>query len=353
MTRILVVFTGGTIGSKRLGSEIDVRDTGSYMLLDAYQAAYPTSTVTFTAIQPLNILSENLSLEHWQTMLQVLAEQDLSHVDGIIITHGSDTLAYSAAMLGLFLQHLTVPVMLVASNYPIDDARANGLRNFAAAVDLIEQHIPNNVYVVYENDEQRMLCYLATRLTQCEPFTDQFAAPYDLVLGEVIEGKLHYAEHSLNPTEQQLKERKPLSYPSFINNGQFSFNRLLYIKPYVGLNYSWIQWNEQTKPAAIVHDLYHSGTACAGDKFEESLVSLVQRAKQDNIPVYLTPIRLLDEAIYASTGDLTAAGAYPVSGLSVEATIAKAHLASLLYPQSVEQQVRFVREQTINFEKHN
>ena len=351
MTQILVVFTGGTIGSKKQGTEIDVRDAGSYVLLDAYQAAYPSSDVVFTPIQPLNILSENLTLDHWQTLLKVMGNLDLTLYDGIIITHGSDTLAYSANMLGLFMQHVKVPVMLVASNYPIGDTRANGLRNLAAAVSLIEQKVPNNVYVVYENDKKQMLCYLATRITQCETFTDQFSSPYELVLGEVIDGQLQYYPHRLNPTEEQLRMREVADVPRFIRNGEVTFNRILYIKPYVGLDYNWISWNETNKPVAIVHDLYHSGTACASERAAESLISLVKRAKEEGIPVFLTPIRALDEAIYASTIELVEAGACKISGLSVEATIAKIHLATLLYT-SVEEQAKFVRENNVNFEKH-
>lgn len=351
MTQILVVFTGGTIGSKKQGTAINVRDNGSYMLLDAYQEAYAVP-VTFTPIQPLNILSENLTPEHWQTILKALADRDLTKYDGVIITHGSDTLAYSANMLGLFLQHVNIPVMIVASNYPIGDKRANGLRNFAAAVSLIQQKIPNNVYVVYENHKQQMNCYLATRITQCEAFTDQFSSPYGLVLGEVKNGKLEYNAHALNPTEADLRDREVKQWPSYIHEADFSFNRVLYIKPYIGIDYSWIQWTADTKPVAIVHDLYHSGTACAGEENMTSLISLVKRAKADRIPVYLSPIRDLNEAIYASTGELVGAGAYPVSGLSIEATLAKVHLSSLLYENNVEKQVSFVQSAEVNFEQH-
>lgn len=350
MTQILVVFTGGTIGSKKQGAAINVRNNGSYMLLDAYQEAY-TAPVTFTPIQPLNILSENLTPEHWQTLLKALADRDLSKYDGVIITHGSDTLAYSANMLGLFLQHVNIPVMIVASNYPIGDKRANGLRNFAAAVSLIEQKVASNVYVVYENNKQQMNCYLATRITQCETFTDQFSSPYGLVLGEVKQGKLEFNAHPLNPTEIELQNRKILQWPSFIQDASFTFNRVLYIKPYIGIDYSWIQWNADTKPVAIVHDLYHSGTACAGEEGVASLISLIERAKADGIPVYLSPIRDLNEAIYASTGLLVEAGAYPVSGLSVEATLAKVHLSSLLY-EEYEKQISFVQTEVVNFEQH-
>ena len=352
MTQILVIFTGGTIGSMKQGENIDVRDAGTYMLLDSYQATY-SSSVSFTAIQPLNILSENLTPNHWQTILKTIAEQDLTQFDGIIITHGSDTLAYSSALLGLFLQHIDLPIMLVASNYTLGHPKANGLRNFAAAVNLIEQRVASNVYVVYEDDKNRMQCYLATRITQCETFTDQFSSPYELVLGEVVDGKLHYFEHQYNPTEEQLRIRKSYELPEHIVSGCFTFNKVLYIKPYVGLDYNWISWDSQNKPVAIVHDLYHSGTACVSEAAAESLVSLVKRAYADQIPVYLTPIRELDEAIYASTGELVNAGAFPISGISVEATIAKVHLASLLFEGNIEQQVKFVQEQTINFERHN
>lgn len=60
----------------------------------------------------------------------------IGNVEGIILTHGSDTIQYTASFLSCIEEFTHIPVMVVCSNYVLTDNRANGLRNFSAAVDL-------------------------------------------------------------------------------------------------------------------------------------------------------------------------------------------------------------------------
>ena len=53
--------------------------------------------------------------------------------DGIIITHGTDTLQYTSAMLGYMFDDVSIPIVLVSSNYVLEDKRANGLINLSKA----------------------------------------------------------------------------------------------------------------------------------------------------------------------------------------------------------------------------
>lgn len=348
MKKILVMFTGGTIGSMRQGEEIDVLSSGSYMILEEYKRQYEC-TVTFETTQPLNILSENMLPEHWVVLAESLHSIDYEQYDGIILTHGSDTLAYTAAMLSYLFAHMPIPLILIASNYPIDDARSNGLRNFANAVSMIEQDTIRGIFSIYEDQNGVSNVYLGSRIMQCESFTDQFRSPYDLTYGRMENGRLVLTIDERNPSLEQLRHPQSSLLEPILKRGGICSD-IVYIKPYPGLRYTYYQWSEAARPKAIVHDLYHSGTACALNNEPYSLIQFISRCKEEGIPVFLCPVKLKSEALYASTGQLVEAGGILTEGISVEALIAKLLLGYSLYGN--EEVVDFVMKRNLYYEFH-
>lgn len=349
MKHIMVAFTGGTIGSIKQGSSVDVNGAGSYMILDLFQQQHQ-STSTFVTMQPLNILSENLVAEQWLELADELRAIDYSAIDAIILTHGSDTLAYSAAMLSYLLSDIPVPLVLIASNYHLRDERANGLRNFYNAVRWIEEGASAGVFVIYENDRGESMLYLGSRIMQCETFTDQFRSPYDLVLGKLNDGVVHPTTAS---SERTLAQISPATnkYVDAIKQLEMLDTDIMYIKPYPGLNYDLYSWSAEHRPAAIVHDLYHSGTANALADGCHSLPRFIARCKADNITVYLCPVKSADEAQYASTTKLVEAGAILVEGIGPEAALTKIMLAYSLCGSEKDAQTFILHEQLF-YEQH-
>jgi L-asparaginase len=348
MKRIMVVFTGGTIGSLKQGHAIDVNSTGSYMIIQQYEELYGEG-VTFHTMQPMNLLSENLHPQQWLELAHSIRSIPQEQYDGIIVTHGSDTLAYSAAMLGYLLSATLVPIVLIASNYPLGDERANGLRNFREATLWIQQQAPAGVFAVYENDRGECRLYLATRMMQCEPFTDQFRSPYELTLGILQDGELLPQIDLRNPETTQLSSVSH-RWVDELSKLKFIVSDILYIKPYPGLNYELYQWGDN-KPRAIVHDLYHSATAYSLPHGEASLPAFITRCKQQGIDVYLTPAKSLDEAQYASTARLLDAGAILLVGIAPEAALTKLMLAHSLLSGSGEI-IAFMKDEELYYELH-
>ncbi|MCR8658884.1 asparaginase [Paenibacillus endoradicis] len=349
MKNIMVVFTGGTIGSMKQGSSIDVNDAGSYMIIDLFQQQY-TSSSTFNTMQPLNILSENLVADQWINLAEQLRAIDYSAIDAIILTHGSDTLAYSAAMLSYLLGDIPVPLILIASNYHLKDERANGLRNFYNAVRWIEEGASPGVFVIYENNQNESILYLGSRIMQCESFTDQFRSPYDIVLGQLEDGVVKTTSVSNRITVSDIR---PAAHPYLDQIQQLDklVTDILYVKPYPGLNYELYSWPSNRRPTAILHDLYHSGTACALTEGPYSLPQFIARCKEDNIAVYLCPVKSAEEAQYASTATLIEAGAVLLEKIGMEAALTKLIIAYSLFRS--EQEVKdFMLQEQLYFERH-
>lgn len=138
LPRIALISTGGTIASK-----IDYRTGGVRAALSAAElyASVP-ELARIASIDPevlMSEYSENLKPEHWTAMAEKVAEKvRTKKYSGIIVSHGTDTMHYTAAALSFALQNLPIPVVLVgaqrSSDRPSSDAALNllGATTFAA-----------------------------------------------------------------------------------------------------------------------------------------------------------------------------------------------------------------------------
>lgn len=314
MTRILLVFTGGTIGSQAENGNIDLNPDAGFKLLALFSQQYPDAgQVSFKTLRPLQILSENLHPADWQTLIAAIEAEDMAQFDGIIVTHGTDTLAFSAAALGLYFHQLQQPLLMVSSDLPLDNPNANGIANFIAAVQFIRQQISPGVFVPYQNPGQTLLIHQGTRLSQCLPLSSDFIS---------VQSKpcFSYAEH-------QFRQLLPLAVPPApANRLQASFSaNILLIRPYPGLDYQRFNLHQVD---AVLHDLYHSGTACSASSHGEQhhLTPFIHHCRQQGIRLYLAP-GLYSEEAYSSTRALLHSGAEMIWNLSLESAYAKLLLA--------------------------
>lgn len=147
--KILVIFTGGTIGSRITGGWISPDGNTAYSLISDFKANSSTP-VNFVCREPYFVLSENLSAENLNLLISELKNALSEDFDGIIVTHGTDTLHYSAIAAEISLK-AELPIIFVSANYPIADERSNGRDNFAAAVDFICRKRANGVFIAYKN----------------------------------------------------------------------------------------------------------------------------------------------------------------------------------------------------------
>ncbi|MFD2117515.1 asparaginase [Paenibacillus yanchengensis] len=331
MKRILVIFTGGTIGSKQQEQAIDINEQGTALLLDSYrQQPFYRTDIQLDVAQPLNILSENIDPSHWQLLAEYVQRINQAEYDGIVITHGSDTLAYTASLFSFMFADFTIPLVFTASNYPIPDKRSNGLRNLGGSFDFICSATIPGIFVVYEDNKGEQQVYLGSRIEQCTSFDDQFSSPYRLTFGQIDKGTRQFVPqiHPLNPPLSLLKPQEvPFDRHTVI--AQLT-NRIQYIKPYPGLDYSYYQWGEQ-KPLAIVHDLHHSATACASSVERYSLPKFIARCRQENILVFICPLKDKEIALYSSSVEILDAGAIPLDKITVEAAMMKLIIAGSLH----------------------
>ena len=128
---ISIISTGGTIASSvdyRTGavtSKFEVHEILSLIPGLIHMAQ-------FRSIQLSNILSENMTASIWQEMARAVYQEIQAGAQGIIITHGTDTMAYSAAALSFMLK-TTVPIVFVGSQRSADRPSSDNIMNMLCA----------------------------------------------------------------------------------------------------------------------------------------------------------------------------------------------------------------------------
>lgn len=311
--RIKVIFTGGTIGSFAVGDNISPDDNARFMLLQKYGERTGESVERFATSQPISLLSENAVLDDVLKMAEEIKNSENEDVKGIIMTHGSDTLAFTGAYLGLLLPKIKIPVVLVASNLILTDERANGVDNFISAVKLIDSGVEGNIYIAYKNPEDDFVgIHLGTRLMLPPPYSDSYYSPYQKRFALFKEGKL-----VLENTQIQRGGR------DFDMRGRFC-KKCLFTSPYTGLNYNVYKGADFDY---VLHDLYHSGTANTREGYEENnLIQFAKYCKERGKPIYLCNIKKKD-VNYDSTNKMIKEGITFLYDILPHVALAKLNIA--------------------------
>lgn len=306
MKKILIVHTGGTIGSvpEHDRREVNVAAAKKLLFENFALSASPYAAMADELFEdvkfPYETLSENMTVYKWNKLLAHLNNFDLSSYSGVILLHGTDTLAYTAALLSLYYAASTVPFMLVAGDRPPSDERSNANANFEAAVALVAEGIAPNVYVPYRNADGKMHLHIGSVLLPCHSFHADFSAADDektFLLTEETKKSIMSACVRISQ-----KRREISSLPK-----EISADGLLALMPYVGLDYGAVSLDGVR---AVLHETYHSGTVCVERSLKEedqsydafSFLTLADRLREKALPIFLSSC-VYDGDKYSSTAD--------------------------------------------------
>ncbi len=133
LPEVSLIATGGTIASR-----VDYRTGGVHMLMEPKEIFSTTpelaEIITLRKIlSPFRVGSESMTFKEYKMMAELAAEELNQGASGILITHGTDTLHYSSAMLSFMLQNLRKPVCLVGAQRSPDRGSFDGALNLICA----------------------------------------------------------------------------------------------------------------------------------------------------------------------------------------------------------------------------
>lgn len=155
LPRVAMIATGGTIGSR-----VDYKTGGVHMLMKPEEllANVPEllEIISLERIErPFSLASEDMSPEEWKIIAKHVADALHSGLDGVIITHGTDTLHYTGAALSFMLSNLDKPVALVGGQRSSDRGSFDGALNLICAAHYMKSGIGEVALVMHgsSNDD--------------------------------------------------------------------------------------------------------------------------------------------------------------------------------------------------------
>ena len=252
--RICVIFTGGTIGSDNDGKNISLEGSKRQLLIDKYRAA-EGNEITFDVKNPINMLSENVQLEDLKKLCACLTDTDVSLYDGVIITHGTDSLCFTVNWFSQIFCAVEVPVVFVSALYPLTDSRSNGLKNFTGAVNFIEKGGPRGVYCAFANDGENCKIHLGSRLIYPDEINGFYHSALGVHFAEIEGGNIVYNSSPLLPSVESVQSEERINLPSEL------CDEVMLITMRSLLNFAIYDFSK-IKPRAVIIELSHSGTVC-------------------------------------------------------------------------------------------
>ena len=221
--------------------------------------------IEFDSISPINTLSENMTIDKWNQLISALKKVDFSQYNGVMILHGTDTLHLTAALMGVLMKDLGIPVMMVSAHRILSDPESNGVDNFAKSVSLIKRLNAagmGGVYVVFRNMNGISYVHHATHLEECADYSEEFYSADMIEFDKMME---EWDAVGVDGWSVDITSMNELQ------------DTVLYIRPYVGINYDRINLYGVK---AVLHGMYHSCTVNTEGDGSTSAMSLLKRCNE-------------------------------------------------------------------------
>lgn len=229
--RVDILATGGTIASY-----VDYRTGAVHPVTRPEELASAVPEIVHVADVRTSIVfsmfSEDLQPEHWQKLAAEVKRSFDGGARGVVVTHGTDTMQFTAAALSFFLHDLPGPVVLVGAQRSSDRPSSDASLNLHAAVTVAAQADLGEVVVVMHEgtSDTRALIHRGTRVRKMHTSRrDAFQSINALPLGHV-DVKPSEGEPRVTLTEPH---RKPAAGPVRVDDAMNE--RVAMIQSYPGL----------------------------------------------------------------------------------------------------------------------
>lgn len=321
LPNIALISTGGTIASK-----IDYRTGGVHSALSASDlyASIP-ELGKYASIDPeviLNEYSENLNPEHWTFIANKVAEKVRSRTyRGIIISHGTDTMHYTAGALSFALQNLPIPVVLVGAQRSSDRPSSDAALNLIGATVFCIKSSYSGVFVAMHAgpSDDSIACHVGTRVrknhtSRRDAFESIDIEPVALIKGDHIEMQSHEQSqvklHPRNNTSTNFLVRPAFDRRVILIKYHPGFDPRLLSHLTTGLDYK----------ALVIEGtgLGHISKQC---------IPQIRRIIDSGIPVFMTSQCIWGRTrmtVYDTGRDLLKIGVIPLSDMLPETALVKA-----------------------------
>lgn len=316
LPKVALISTGGTIASK-----IDYRTGGVRAALSAAELYSSVPEIASIAWIDPEVLfseySENLKPHHWTKIAQKVAEKiGTGNYRGVVISHGTDTMHYTAEALSFALQDLPIPVVLVGAQRSSDRPSSDAALNLLGAVSFASKSDFSGVFVAMHagTSDDSVAIHLGTRVRKNHTSRrDAFESIDSPPIAFVKNGQLEMPASQFRLAKRREGSELKLR-PEFDS-------RVLLVKYYPGLDFKLIEYAIESGTKAIVLE----GTGL-GHVSKESFPFL-RKAVEKGIIVCMTSQCIWGRVrmtVYDTGRDLLDIGVLPLSDMISEAAVVKA-----------------------------
>lgn len=301
MSRILLIATGGTIASIPSPDGLAPGLSAEQLL-----SCLPVLPCQVDCIDLFNMDSSNIQPEEWQLMAKTVLLH-MGDYDGMVITHGTDTMAYTASMLTFLLQNLPLPLVLTGSQWPIVRPDSDGRANLSHAL-LAAQRLPGGVYICFGSAVMRGCRAVKTRTTSLNAF-ESINAPY---VGTVVDGRFI----DLTLTQEDQEERHFKYYSNIEPN-------VALVKLIPGTTAQQLSILSTCGVKGVVVEAFGLGGV---SNFRRDHAEALRGLMEQGIPVVLTSQCLYEAStpdIYEVSRPLRDAGIISAGDMTTEAAVTK------------------------------
>jgi len=313
LPRVSIVSTGGTIASR-----VDYRTGAVQPALSAEELSSIVPELSALAQIDARILyslySESVTPSHWTGMAEEVARRVTGGADGVIVTHGTDTMHYTAAALSFALQNPPIPILVVGAQRSSDRPSSDAAPNLIGAVALSAKADMAAVGIVMHKDysDRTIVAHKGTRVRKChtsrrdtfKSINSPALAEYDLQTGQTS---------VLDTPLRRDKSRQMTVKPHFDKHAYL-------LKFHPGFNPSLIDHAVDAGAKGIILEgtgLGHVGRYCYAS---------VGKALKRDLPVFMTSQTIWGRVqmnVYYPGRDLLKMGVTPLDDMISETAIVK------------------------------
>jgi glutamyl-tRNA(Gln) amidotransferase subunit D len=310
---VKVIGTGGTIASK---VEYDTGAVRPAMapeeLLEVIPEAGEVASIDVEII--MSILSENMEPGYWERIAEAIYRSMVSSYDGIVVTHGTDTMGYTASAIAFAIQDMRTPVVFVGSQRSSDRPSTDAAINFIGAlIAASKAPFAESVVAMHINtSDTEIAIHRGTRVRKMhtsrrDAFQSINARPIAVV--DPYRRSIRIIDNSYRPRSK--------GEPRLVNGFE---RKVALIYSYPGIEPEIIE---------MLIDKKYRGIVIAGTGFghvPEKLIPTLKRATEEGIPVAITSQTLhgrVNLMVYTTGREMLRAGVIPCEDMLPETAYVK------------------------------
>ena len=137
MIKVLFITTGGTIASDITNNGLKPKYNGKDLLKSVHGL---NDKFQIEILELMNLDSSNVQVEEQKIMAKAIYD-NIDRFDGIVLTHGTDTMSYTASILSFMLVNLNKPVIITGSQLSISDPLTDARNNIYTAFLAVKHNI--------------------------------------------------------------------------------------------------------------------------------------------------------------------------------------------------------------------